>query len=123
MLTNKDRKPLLLPESRYQNFLRATFSRTVLFSGFDLDDPDLIELLEDVSRGFNGHVPPNLALVPAGATEPSTALRASMHYGTQLIEYPADRSRPTCCTSWSRCSRSSRSPSPPPATRRAASPS
>jgi SIR2-like domain len=92
VLTNKDRKPLLLPDSRYQNFLRATFARTVLFSGFDLSDPDLIELLEDVSRGFNGHVPPNLALVPAGATEPSTALRASMHYGTQLVEYPPDRS-------------------------------
>jgi len=92
ILTNKDRKPLLLPESRYQNFLRATFSRTVLFSGFAMDDPDLIELLEDVSRGFNGHVPPNVALVPAGSTDPSTALRASMHYGTQLVEYPAELS-------------------------------
>jgi tetratricopeptide (TPR) repeat protein len=92
VLTNKDRKPLLQPDSRYQNFLRATFSRTVLFSGYDLSDPELIELLEDVSRGFNGHVPPNLALVPAGSTEPSTALRASMHYGTQLVEYPPDRS-------------------------------
>jgi tetratricopeptide (TPR) repeat protein len=92
ILTNKDRKPLLLPDSRYQNFLRATFSRTVLFSGFDMGDPDLIELLEDVSRGFNGHVPPNLALVPAGSTDPSTALRASMHYGTQLVEFPAELS-------------------------------
>jgi tetratricopeptide (TPR) repeat protein len=90
VLTNKDRKPLTQPDSRYQNFLRATFSRTVVFSGFDLADPDFIELLEDVSRGFNGHVPPNLALVPAGSTEPSTALRTSMHYGTTLVEYPPD---------------------------------
>jgi len=92
VLAGKDRKPLVAHDSRYQNFLRATFSRAVLFSGFDLADPDLIELLDDVSRTFNGHVPLNLALVPAGATEPSTALRASMHYATQLIEYPADRS-------------------------------
>ncbi|MBM3984888.1 MAG: SIR2 family protein, partial [Planctomycetes bacterium] len=92
VLAGKDRKALVAPESRYQHFLRVTFSRTVLFSGFDLADPDLIELLDDVSRTFNGHVPLNLALVPAGATEPSTALRASMHYATQLIEYPADRS-------------------------------
>ena len=95
VLTNKDRKPLLLPDSRYQNFLRATFSRTVLFTGFEMGDPDLLELLEDVSRGFNGHVPPNAALVPAGSTDPSTALRASMHYGTQLIEFPADLSPST----------------------------
>jgi hypothetical protein len=92
ILTNKDRKPLLQPDSRYQNFLRATFSRTVLFTGFEMDDPDLHELLDDVSRGFNGHVPPNVALVPAGSTDPSTALRASMHYGTQLVEYPAELS-------------------------------
>ena len=92
VLTNKDRKPLVLPDSRYQKFLRATFSRTVLFTGFEMSDPDLIELLEDVSRGFNGHVPPNVALVPAGSTDPSTALRASMHYGTQLIEFPAELS-------------------------------
>ena len=92
VLTNKDRKPLLLPDSRHQNFLRATFSRTVLFTGFEMGDPDLLELLEDVSRGFNGHVPPNVALVPAGSTDPSTALRASMHYGTQLVEFPAELS-------------------------------
>ncbi|HZL98903.1 MAG TPA: SIR2 family protein, partial [Planctomycetota bacterium] len=92
VLTNKDRKPLLLPESRYQNFLRATFSRTVLFTGFEMGDPDLVELLDDVSRCFNGHVPPNVALVPAGSTDPSTALRASMHYGTQLVEYPPELS-------------------------------
>ena len=92
ILTSKDRKPLIAPDSRYQNFLRATFSRTVLFTGFDLADPDLIELLEDVGRGFSGHVPPNFALVPAGTTDPSTALRASMHYGTTLLEYPAELS-------------------------------
>jgi hypothetical protein len=90
VFTGKDRKPLLKSESRYQHFLRTTFSRTVLFSGFDLGDPDLIELLDDVARTFNGHVPPNIALVAAGATDPSTALRASMHYGTQLVEYPAE---------------------------------
>ncbi|HTE06982.1 MAG TPA: SIR2 family protein [Planctomycetota bacterium] len=90
VLTNKDRKALVVPDSRYQNFLRATFGRTVLFSGFDLGDSDFIELLEDVSRGFNGHVPPNMALVPAGSTDPSTALRASMHFGTSLVEYPPE---------------------------------
>jgi len=92
VLTNKDRKPLVVPDSRYQNFLRTTFGRTVLFSGFALGDPDFIEMLEDVSRGFNGHVPPNMALVPAGSTDPSTALRASMHYGTALVEYPPELS-------------------------------
>jgi tetratricopeptide (TPR) repeat protein len=89
-LTGKDRKPLLKQDSRYQTFLRATFSRTVLFTGFDMGDPDLLELLDDVGRCFNGHVPPNIALVAAGATDPSTALRASMHYGTQIVEYPVE---------------------------------
>ncbi|MHC4845956.1 MAG: P-loop NTPase [Planctomycetota bacterium] len=92
ILTNKDRKPLATPDSRYQNFLRSLFARTVMLTGFELDDPDLIELLEDVGRAFNGHVPPNIALVPAGKTDPSTALRTSMHYATNIVEYPADMS-------------------------------
>ena len=92
VLTGKDRKVLAAPDSRYQKFLRAAFQRTVLFTGFALDDPDLAELLADVGRCFNGHVPPNLALVAAGSTDPSTALRASMHFGTGLIEFPPELS-------------------------------
>lgn len=89
VLTNKDRKALIKPDSRYQAFLRATFSRTVVFTGFALDDPDLNELLEDVARVFNGHVPANFALVEAGSTDPATALKASMHYGMTQLEFPA----------------------------------
>jgi len=90
VLSTRDRKPLLRPDSRYQAFLRALMSRTVVFSGFRLDDPDLMELLDDISRVFNGHVPSTLALVAAGATDPAAALRANMHYGMMLVEYPSD---------------------------------
>ncbi len=90
VLTQKDRKALIVRDSRYQAFLRATFHRSVLFSGFALDDPDLVELLEDVSGVFNGHVSMNIALVPAGTTDPATALRASMHYGTTIVEFPPE---------------------------------
>ncbi|GJM20967.1 MAG: hypothetical protein DHS20C15_08820 [Planctomycetota bacterium] len=89
VLTGKDRKTLIKPDSRYQGFLRQTFSRTVLFTGFQLDDPGLIELLDDVARTFNGHVPENIALVPAGTTDPAAALRAHMHYGMRVVEFPA----------------------------------
>jgi len=89
VLTNKDRKGLLKPDSRYQKFLAETFKRDVLFTGFALDDPDLIDLLDDVGRVYHGHVPPNMALVPQGKSDPSAALRAAMHYGTTVIEYPA----------------------------------
>lgn len=91
VLTNKDRKVLTRQDSRYQEFLKAAFKRTVVFTGFSLDDPDLIELLDDVGRAFNGHVPQNIALVAADSTDPSAALRASMHYGTSVIEYPGDK--------------------------------
>ncbi|MFT7465465.1 MAG: tetratricopeptide (TPR) repeat protein, partial [Pseudohongiellaceae bacterium] len=90
VLTNKDRKVLTKQDSRYQSFLKAAFGRTVLFTGFALDDPDLVELLDDVGRAFNGHVPQNIALVAAGSSDPSAALRASVHYGTVVIEYPKD---------------------------------
>lgn len=92
VLTGKERKALVKQDSRYQAFLRATFSRTVLLSGFDLGDPDLDELLEDVSRVFNGHVPPNIALIPSDSADPGAALKASMHYGMTLVEYPAQLS-------------------------------
>jgi len=88
VLTGKDRKTLTKPDSRYQGFLRQGFSRTVLFTGFQLDDPGLIELLDDVSRTFNGHVPENIALVRAGTTDPAAALRAHMHYGMRVVEFP-----------------------------------
>jgi hypothetical protein len=89
VLTAKDRKTLMAQDSRYQSFLRTTFGRTVLFSGFQLDDPDLMGLLDDVGRVFNGHVPPNIALIPEGSADPAAALRASMHYGTTVVEFPA----------------------------------
>ena len=88
VLTSKDRKTLTRPDSRYHGLLRSAFSRTVLLSGFQLDDPDLIELLDDVSRVFNGHVPANMALVESGSADPAAALRATMHYGMTLVEYP-----------------------------------
>ena len=88
VLTNKNRKQLTAADSRYQSFLRATFGRTVLFSGFLLDDPDLVELLDDVGRVFNGHMPPNIALIPEGSADPASALRASMYYGTTVVEFP-----------------------------------
>ncbi|MED5330911.1 MAG: SIR2 family protein [Planctomycetota bacterium] len=87
-LTSRSRKVLLKGESRYQTFLREAFRRTVVFSGYDLDDPDLNQLLEDVNHCHKGHVPPNIALVKAGETEPSMALRASVHFGMTLVEYP-----------------------------------
>ncbi len=89
VLTGKARKKLATPDSRYQGFLRDVFARTVVFTGFALDDPDLIELLEDVGRVFSGHVPENFAVVPEGTTDPATALRASMHYGTNVLEHPS----------------------------------
>lgn len=92
VLSARDRKALLAPDSRYHAFLRATFTRTVVFSGFRLDDPDMVELLDDVGRVFGGHVPPNVALIAEGTADPAAALRASMHYGMTVVEYPADMS-------------------------------
>ncbi len=88
VLTAKDRKKLTRPDSRYNAFLKQAFSRTVLFTGFALDDPALNELLEDVTRVFNGHVPANIALIQSGSTDPSAALRANMHFGMSLVEFP-----------------------------------
>jgi tetratricopeptide (TPR) repeat protein len=92
VLTNKDRKTLIKQDSRYQSFIRTVFRRTILFTGFSLDDPDLVELLDDVSRAYNGHVPHNIALVPADSTDPAAALRASVHFGTSVIEFPNNKS-------------------------------
>ncbi len=92
VLGPRERKVLTTPGSRYQGFLRKTFTQTVIFTGFDLDDPDLVALLDDVSRTYNGHVPENMALVPAGSTEPTLALRATMHYGMKILEHPSGMS-------------------------------
>lgn len=92
VLGARERKVLAAPGSRYQELLRKTFTQTVVFTGFDLDDPDLVELLEDVSRTYNGHVPENLALVPAGTAEPTLALRATMHFGMKIVEHPSGMS-------------------------------
>jgi len=91
VLTNKDRKTLIRQDSRYQSFIKSAFQRTILFTGFSLDDSDLIELLDDVGRAYNGHVPQNIALVPADSTDPAAALRASVHYGTTVIEFPSNK--------------------------------
>jgi len=64
VLTSKDRKRWSRPDSRYQNFLRATFARTVLFSGFDPRRPRLHRAARDVGRGFSGHVPPTWRSCP-----------------------------------------------------------
>ena len=87
-LTAKDRRALTRTDSRYNAFLRQMFSRTVLFAGFKLDDRGLNELLEDVTRVFNGHVPASIALVENGAADPAVALRASMHFGMSFVEFP-----------------------------------
>jgi len=64
VLTSKDRKPLVAPDSRYQKLPARDLRPHRPVLRLRPRRPDFIELLEDVGRGFSGHVPPNMALVP-----------------------------------------------------------
>lgn len=88
ILGSKDYRELMNPESSYRNLLTVIFStKTILFLGFRLEDPDLMQLLDRLGRVFRDYTRKHYALMNTEDVSPIEQKSFERDYNIEIIPY------------------------------------
>ncbi|HJT28880.1 MAG TPA: SIR2 family protein [Pyrinomonadaceae bacterium] len=96
VLGTLDYREIVYSNQAYRQHLAALFStRTILFLGFSLTDPDLLLFLDNLRASFKGYTPNHFALIDASAVPAIKQRRFQMDYGIRMVPYlPSSSSHP-----------------------------
>lgn len=88
ILTEKDYRQILFQEQGYQSILQSLFTtKTVLFLGSSLSDPELKLLLSFIHSSFHGGGPTHYALLSEKDLNPVEAESWRKNFNIQIIPY------------------------------------
>lgn len=88
VLGRKQYRAVMHGNPAYRIFLEALFStKTVLFVGFGLTDPDLLMTLDVLQTAFHGHTGTHYALMDESRVSPLERSRFSKDYKIEIITY------------------------------------
>ena len=88
ILTEKDYRQILFQEKGYQSILQSLFTtKTVLFIGASLSDPELKLLLSFIHSSFHGGGPTHYALISEGEMNSVEAESWRKNFNIQIIPY------------------------------------
>lgn len=95
VLTQRDYRDVTHRQPGYRAVLNAIFiTKTVLFVGCSMTDPDINLILETVTESLRGKGPPHYALVPEREAKTAEAEYWRDFYGIRLIQYDATKGHP-----------------------------
>jgi len=95
VLSERDYRDLVYRQPGYRAALNAIFiTKTVLFIGTSLTDPDMNLVLESVSESFSGKGPRHYALLPRREAGNSELEHWRDFFGIQLLQYDASKGHP-----------------------------
>jgi hypothetical protein len=88
VLDTSDYGRLIHNSPGYRTFLHAMFlNNTVLFIGFSMTDPDLLNLLQELKVIFEGNVPTHYALMDVTGTTQTEQELLEENYGVKVMPY------------------------------------
>jgi hypothetical protein len=88
VLGKKQYRSLMHSNPGYQKALDTLFSsKTILFIGFGLNDPDLLLHLDELQAAFAGYTGTHYALMDSARYNATTRRRYEADYGIQIIPY------------------------------------
>lgn len=95
VLTQRDYRDVTHRQPGYRAVLNAIFiTKTVLFVGCSMTDPDINLILETVTESLLGKGPPHYALVPEREAKAAYAEFWRDFYGIRLLQYDATKDHP-----------------------------
>jgi hypothetical protein len=88
VLTRTDYRQINHSTPAYRDFLRTLFkTRTILFIGFSLNDPDLELLLDELNAYYDGYTRTHFALMSAAQVSPLQVEMYARALGIEIIPY------------------------------------
>jgi len=88
VLTKKSYRQLIHDNEAYRQHLKTVFmTKTVLFLGFSLTDPDLTLLLDEIMEVSAGNLTENFALLDSRRASPTTQNRLVKDFHVRVIPY------------------------------------
>lgn len=95
VLTKRDYRDITHRQPGYRAVLNAIFiTKTVLFVGCGMTDPDITLILETLTESLRGKGPPHYALVPERDAKTAEAEYWRDFYGIRLLQYDATKGHP-----------------------------
>jgi len=95
VLSERDYRDLIYRSPGYRAALNTLFiTRTVLFVGASLTDPDITLVLESVSESFAGKGPRHYALLPRREAGDAESDHWRDFFGIRLLQYTAAKGHP-----------------------------
>jgi SIR2-like domain len=95
VLSERDYRDLVYRSPGYRAALNTLFiTRTVLFVGAGLTDPDITLVLESVSESFGGKGPRHYALLPRREAGDAESDHWRDFFGIRLLQYSASKGHP-----------------------------
>lgn len=95
VLSERDYRDIVYRQPGYRAVLNTLFmTRTVLFIGSSLTDPDVTLVLESANEAFEGKGPRHYALVPSADPDQAESMHWRDYFGIQLIHYRATKGHP-----------------------------
>lgn len=92
VLSERDYRNIIYREPGYRAALNAIFiTRTVLFAGTSLVDPDIRLFLESISESFTGRGPVHFALLPEKEAADVEVTHWRDFFGIRLLRYKATK--------------------------------
>ncbi len=88
VLGSSDYREVMYENKAYRQFLKTLFStKTILFLGFGLTDPDFNFLLEELKTTFNDYIGPHYALMNSIEATPLKRQRFEKDYHIKILPY------------------------------------
>ena len=95
ILSERDYRDIIYRTPGYRAALNVIFiTKTLLFVGASLSDPDVNLVLESVSEAFDGKATRHYALVPEGDVSDEEVRHWREFYGVHMILYKASKGHP-----------------------------
>jgi hypothetical protein len=88
VLGSSDYREVMYKTPAYRQFLKTLFSsKTILFLGFGLTDPDFNFLLDELKTTFNDYIGPHYALMNSNEWAPLKRQRFEKDYNIKILAY------------------------------------